>query len=237
MRIFSKGINFILSGFLVLGVSCVKDNSPADCTKPNTPKVPSHISVNGGDTVHLSASGVNGALYFWSGPQGFYATTSDPVINNATINNIGSYYVKARVGYCYSDSVAIYVFVKTDSTCNLGDNVGDFPNGGSGPFSLVSSSTVGANNSYQIASESTDSSLKILASFKQKPTQGSSYVLINSPNPGGNEVYYQVTGQQGVFYGKGGMAYVKVINGKINVVVCNVNFPNLGVLSANIVGN
>ena len=70
----------------------------------------------------LNAGGVDGATYYWSGPNFFYAEGPNPVLHGVSIFNSGDYWVKARIGYCYSDSVATNLLVKSDSTCQLGDN-------------------------------------------------------------------------------------------------------------------
>jgi len=232
--IFNK-TRFIIIGLILIAISCVKDNTPADCTKPANPTVVKGFTVNQGGSIQLSASGVNGAKYSWSGPHSFSYDGTNPVINNANIYNSGNYWVKAQVGYCYSDSVSVNVFVKSDSTCNLGDNGADFPNGSSGPFTMHSACSTGANNTYQINSSNADSSLLITIILKQKPQVGGAYTLTDNPSPADNEVFYQAQGSVGGnFYSKGNIAYVKVKNGQVNVIICSTNFAGLGVLSANI---
>jgi hypothetical protein len=47
---------------------------------------------------------VNNASYSWTGPNGFTSHCKNPVINNATAANAGSYIATVTVGQCTSAS-------------------------------------------------------------------------------------------------------------------------------------
>jgi beta-glucanase (GH16 family) len=55
-----------------------------------------------GSTLNLTASTVPGALYSWTGPNGFSSTDENPSIANATTNAAGVYSVAVTVGACSS---------------------------------------------------------------------------------------------------------------------------------------
>jgi len=216
-------------------VSCVKDDSPPDCIKPAKPTAPASLNVPNGDTIHLTANATAGARFTWTGPNGFYSTAQNPAIPNANIANNGNYWVKILAGNCISDSVATNVFVKSDTTCSLGTNAGNFPNGSQGPFSMSTTCSTGLNGRYELISVNADSTVLVDVVMNHKPTSGGKYVLTDNNNPSSNEIYYQVRGSQGgFFYAKGSPAYVKYTNGLVNIVICQVPFPNLGVFSANL---
>lgn len=63
-----------------------------------------------GDTIILKATG--GMLYTWTGPNSFSAGDSQVVINNATVNNDGKYYVKVmnEFGCEQVDSTVVTIF-------------------------------------------------------------------------------------------------------------------------------
>ena len=229
----------ILPGIIFFSISCVKDGMPPDCKKPAKPTIPSaSISVNNGDTLKLHASAPAGAGYVWTGPNGFYSTSSAPVLAAVSIANSGTYWVKVLVGYCYSDSVATNVNVISDTTCSLPDNGAVFPNGSSGPFTLSTSCALSSNGSYQINAKKTDSSLFITIRFSQKPNKGGKYNLTSNSKPGSGQVYYELRDQNGIIYTNNtGVAYVKVGTNKLNVVICQVRFDFIGVFSANIACN
>jgi hypothetical protein len=243
MNIFLLSRNHILKGYFLVALltvfSCVKESKPPDCTKPPAPTVKRSITVNEGDSIHLTASGVNGASYSWSGPNKFYSTGANPVIANASIIHNGIYWARQQSGYCFSDSSATEVFVKTDTTCRLSDNGADFPNGGRGLFTIFTTCSTNTAGAYIIHASNADSSILIDAAFKQKPVHGGQYFLTDSQNPAENEVYFRVTSTflGSEFYSKGSLAYVKVGSNKVNLVVCMVSFKNLGVFSANIACN
>ncbi len=230
---------FILTGIIFYASSCVKDGLPPDCKKPGKPTIQAtNISINNSDTLKLNASGPSNAQYIWSGPNGFYSTSSNPVLASVSIANSGIYWVKILVGYCYSDSVPTNVNVISDTTCSLADNGAIFPNGSSGPFTLTTSCAVSSNGNYQINSKKADTTLFITVKFSQKPTKGAKYSLTNNSNPGNGQVYFALKDQNGITYtNKNGVAYVKVGTNKLNVVVCQVRFDNIGVFSANIACN
>jgi|ERR1017187_229171 hypothetical protein len=242
---FIKRAGLILAGLLIVVVSCVKDNNPPDCTPPANPTVKVSIdtkhlrtksdSLNPDSVIFLSASGVSAAKFFWSGPNGFASEIANPVIKPVSISNSGTYWVKALVGYCFSDSVPVPVNVINDTTCSLGDNGADFPNGSFGPFTMTTRCATGSNGSYSLLAYNMDSSIVVNISFKQTPTKQGIYILTNSTNPSDNQVFCQLTGLPGGnYYNTTSNAYVKVRNGKINVIVCQALFNNIGVFSANL---
>ena len=65
-----------------------------------------------GDLIELNAPMVLGASYQWAGPQGFAATSVNPVIENAISKNAGDYYVVVSKNGCefISDPTTVYVF-------------------------------------------------------------------------------------------------------------------------------
>ena len=225
----------IASTIILYTSSCVKDGMPPDCKKPAKPSLTNaNVSAKEGDSIQLHASGPSGAQYLWSGPNGFYSTSANPSLSNITIANNGQYWVKTLVGYCYSDSVAETVTVISDTTCSLGDNAAVFPNGSAGPFRILSSCNIGSNGSYSISSSNADSSVFVTVTFNSKPTKGSVYTITNNTNPPSGQVFIQLKDQYGVKYSNvNGVAYVKVSSTKLNVVICQVKFENIGVFSAN----
>jgi len=62
-----------------------------------------------GETVQLSVPLVEDATYEWFGPNGSFATTHDPVINNITAADAGNYYVEVEM----SDGCATLVSTST----------------------------------------------------------------------------------------------------------------------------
>ena len=72
---------------------------------PNAPTVTSNSPVCEGSTLNLFASSVPAAIYSWTGPNGFTSSSQNPVINNVTGAEAGSYTVTVTVGQCTSTSV------------------------------------------------------------------------------------------------------------------------------------
>ncbi len=78
--------------------------------KPATPVINSSSPVCVGDT--LSLSGNSGAAnYFWTGPNGFQSSQSNPVILNAVLSDSGIYNLYVNVNGCVSDTSLVYVII------------------------------------------------------------------------------------------------------------------------------
>jgi len=65
-----------------------------------------------GDLVELNAPMVLGATYHWAGPQGFSSNNVNPIIDQVTAKNAGSYYVVVETGGCsfLSEPTKVFVF-------------------------------------------------------------------------------------------------------------------------------
>ncbi|MCX6230975.1 MAG: gliding motility-associated C-terminal domain-containing protein [Bacteroidetes bacterium] len=95
--------------------------------------MPPQISSNGpvceGDTLKLTAGTVNGASYYWSGPNNWQSFVQNPKIPNATPSQSGTYYLLITACNEISPEISIPVVVKpkpnvivaNDTVC-LGDS-------------------------------------------------------------------------------------------------------------------
>ena len=74
-----------------------------------------------GATLRLTADTIPGANYYWTGPNGFSATTQNPTLTGANISMIGNYNVRAIIGQCSSMVATTYVnVISTPSATNNG---------------------------------------------------------------------------------------------------------------------
>jgi gliding motility-associated-like protein len=72
-----------------------------------------------GATLNLATNLVTGAIYNWTGPNGYTNATNNVVINNVAVANTGWYYLNANVSGCIAkDSVYITVNDKKYTTIN-----------------------------------------------------------------------------------------------------------------------
>ena len=78
---------------------------------PPTPTVTSNSPLCAGSNLNLFASAIPGASYSWTGPNGFTSNQQNPVINNATANNSGTYTVSVTINGCTrsSNSTAVVI--------------------------------------------------------------------------------------------------------------------------------
>ena len=87
----------------------VKSASVSIALVPAAPTVTSNSPVCEGASLNLFASTIAGATYSWTGPNGFTSSLQNPVINNVTAANAGSYSVTVTVGQCTSISAVTSV--------------------------------------------------------------------------------------------------------------------------------
>jgi gliding motility-associated-like protein len=80
---------------------------------PPAPVISSNAPLCVGSTLNLSASYVNGATYSWTGPNGFVSNQQNPVINNISLNDSGTYSVSVTVNGCTSSSGSANVIVNS----------------------------------------------------------------------------------------------------------------------------
>jgi hypothetical protein len=73
-----------------------------NCIAPPSPTASNTGPVCEGNSVNLSASGVTGATYLWTGPNNFSSTQQNPVLTATTINEAGVYSVISIVNNCSS---------------------------------------------------------------------------------------------------------------------------------------
>lgn len=82
---------------------------------PATPTAGSNSPVSLGGTIDLTANTIPGAVYSWTGPNGFVSSLQNPSIASATQTMSGSYEVIATVGGCESTPGVVVVNVSTTS--------------------------------------------------------------------------------------------------------------------------
>lgn len=75
------------------------------------PPISSNSPVCVGGQLQLSAENVNGASFLWTGPNGFSSTLQNPVINNVTMANAGTYTLVITVGGIQSNPVTLDVVI------------------------------------------------------------------------------------------------------------------------------
>ena len=101
-------INYAISG-------CTSGTGTTTIIVDNAPPLPEFRMVSQvcvGDVLNLEASVIpNATSYIWSGPNGFSATTPNPVIPNVTAANAGQYNLMVMVGNCASAMNSIEVTV------------------------------------------------------------------------------------------------------------------------------
>ncbi|MCX6199146.1 MAG: PKD domain-containing protein [Bacteroidetes bacterium] len=95
---------------VIANVSGCNSSVPATTTVVVNP-VPtitasSNSPICAGGTLNLTATTFAGAIYSWTGPNGFASTLQNPFINNATTAASGIYFVAASAGGCTSNTAA-----------------------------------------------------------------------------------------------------------------------------------
>ena len=70
-----------------------------------------------GQTLNLTSTGLSGATYAWTGPNGFTSNLQNPTLPNAGFNASGVYTVVVNVGKCCRYSATISVNIKECAEC------------------------------------------------------------------------------------------------------------------------
>jgi gliding motility-associated-like protein len=98
------------------GTLCPPVTATVAVTSAPTPPAPvtsSNSPVCTGSSINLTAGNIAGAVYSWTGPNGFSSTQQNPVIPAATLANAGTYSVIATVGSCTGPPGTTSVTVNT----------------------------------------------------------------------------------------------------------------------------
>lgn len=91
------------------------DDATVTITLNNIPNAPSVVSVAPvcvGQDIQLGATAVAGAVYSWTGPEGFTSSLQNPLIATATTGATGTYSLTVTVNGCTSPATTVAVTVK-----------------------------------------------------------------------------------------------------------------------------
>ncbi|AWH83879.1 hypothetical protein HYN59_01545 [Flavobacterium album] len=100
--------------------------------RPGAPVVPAIGTLCEGASINLTTTAVPGAVYAWTGPNGFTSAVQNPVIANATVAHSGNYSLTITVNGCSSPVTTIAVQVNalpvagndnSVAVCNDGDMI------------------------------------------------------------------------------------------------------------------
>ncbi|MCS6903857.1 MAG: T9SS type A sorting domain-containing protein [Bacteroidia bacterium] len=106
----NSGIYFV-TAFVGQCTSEVAQVAVSVIPTPPIPIASSNSPICEGQTLRLHASTIPGVTYFWSGPNGFSASTQTPIIERATTLDEGTYNVYAAIGNCTSATSSTVVRV------------------------------------------------------------------------------------------------------------------------------
>jgi beta-glucanase (GH16 family) len=112
------------SGQITIQFSTVTDNAKSSgieilLLQPASPTANNNGPLYAGMTLNLSASTIAGAIYSWTGPNGFASSAQNPSISSATTNASGTYTVRATVGGCASPPTTTLVNVKLPPSLSI----------------------------------------------------------------------------------------------------------------------
>jgi len=74
-----------------------------------------------GDTLELYADHIDGATYYWYGPDGFTSNEQNPIIPGVTLDNAGEYYLYITVGGEDSPPVSTTVIIHPNPPISVND--------------------------------------------------------------------------------------------------------------------
>lgn len=110
---------------------------------PSQTTVSSNSPVCINSAINLSASGISGAIYSWTGPNGFTSNIQNPVINNAQTIDSGVYTLTLTVPGCNTAVITTSVSVQSSLSVTASSN-SPVCAGGSTPLNLGVNTIPGA---------------------------------------------------------------------------------------------
>jgi len=113
---------------------------------PVSPIASGNSPVCEGADLNLIASAITGASYTWTGPNGFSSSAANPVINNISLADAGTYNVIATVNGCASAPSSTTAFVNPLPSAPVASNNGPLCNGNT--ISLLATAMNGASYSW-----------------------------------------------------------------------------------------
>jgi len=84
------------------------------------PQANSNSPVCLGSSILLNTPTIANASYLWTGPNGFISTNQNPVIDNVTLTNTGTYNLYTIINGCSSDALPVAVVVDPPPLANAG---------------------------------------------------------------------------------------------------------------------
>lgn len=122
-----------------------------DCTIL-PPPASNNSPICSGQTLQLNAQPVNNAVYHWWGPANFTSSLRNPVINNATPENAGDYFLRITVnGQPSQDTSVTHAFIYQPEA-----NAGNDTSINHGVFAILHGTAVNGSGSYQYHWEPAD---------------------------------------------------------------------------------
>jgi hypothetical protein len=86
---------------------------------PAAPEAGSNSPVLAGTAINLTATEVEGATYFWTGPNGYASSDQNPTIDPAGLDDAGEYSVTVTVDGCEGEAATILVEVNDTTPTSI----------------------------------------------------------------------------------------------------------------------
>jgi hypothetical protein len=193
------------------------------CDAPPEVSVETVNGVFEGEKLFLKATATPGSTFKWTGPNDYSSTEQNPVINSITLSNEGTYRVVAEKDGCVS-SAGFELKVLQKPPCTPANNTVTF-NNSTYTLSNIRMTTNPSNGLITVTANHSGSSSGNLTISPLVPNKTNSY-LIDQFASDFNEVevkFYE--GNSGYNWsGADGLAYVKIVNGKPEITICNSTF-------------
>jgi hypothetical protein len=200
-------------------VSCIKQDN---CLPPRLEV--STKPVFAGESIVFTTTSETGAIFSWTGPNGFTSTEKNPIITGATADHGGEYQVMASLGTC-TTTVKVQVEVMVPPPCTPANNTISFVSNMTFSPAIMRTNSVGRYELYATSSQG-DFQVEFYTDIVKKGDFVYELSTINS-EPYNAFMQLDIGGILANWQAVSGKLYVRWINNKPVITFCGANFSCL----------
>lgn len=230
-------VSLLASAFMACTSDSNSDSSAETCNDLAGLSIQPYIPVTKGEEIHLTADYLDGAYYYWTGPNNFESYNEHATVtSDAYYNDRGWYYVTISRDGCEDRVDSVYVDVKFPQgtpPCTLVNNKATFSGSvilANQTFGFMTWGEAPVGDNYQVVANGTNGDMTMYMSpyWLTHDFEDGIYYTTTDPFPDYNEydkifisdvngsIYWACEANKPV--------YVSHVGGKVRISFCNISF-------------